>query len=293
MRQGNPSGVKVLIVGGGIGGLFCAVEMYRQGHNVRVLESKKDVDAIGSFIRSAPDANLESLFLLTDFECLPLDLGDFVGIGVSATRQFAKWPGMTATYEHIRYKPVMSFLKFDGEVLGGPFPAEDSPETPVPIHRAKLQQALYDYVISLGISVTFSSHVSQYFQAQDEAKAGVITDAGERFEADLVVAADGVGSKSWKLIQGSQSEARSSGFAVYRTAFPTEVAHADAEVAEKFPVLPDGTDDVRMYLGPDTHAITLISKDITTWSLTHKVSLLLRTHSSSQAFPTQNHLYPC
>jgi 2-polyprenyl-6-methoxyphenol hydroxylase-like FAD-dependent oxidoreductase len=48
MRHGNASGINVLIVGGGIGGLFCAVEMHRQGHKVRVLESKKDVDAIGS-----------------------------------------------------------------------------------------------------------------------------------------------------------------------------------------------------------------------------------------------------
>ena len=177
----------------------------------------------------------------------------------------------------------MSFLKFDGEVLGGPFPADNSPEMPVPIHRAKLQRALYDYVVSLGISVTFDNHVSRFFEAQDKTKAGVITNVGERFEADLVVAADGVGSKSWKLIQGSQSEARSSGFAVYRTAFPTEVAHREPVVAEKFPVLQNGNDDVRMYLGPDAHAITLISRDITTWSLTHKVSLLLRAHSSSQA----------
>ena len=47
MPLANPSGIDVLIVGGGIGGLFCAVEMYRHGHKVRVLESKKDVDTIG------------------------------------------------------------------------------------------------------------------------------------------------------------------------------------------------------------------------------------------------------
>ena len=199
-------------------------------------------------------------------------VGDFVGIGVSATRQWEKWPGMTSTYKQIRYQPVMSFLKFDGEVLCGPFPAHDNTAMPVPIHRAKLQRALYDYVASLGVSVIFSNHVVEYFEALDQKKAGVITAGGERFEAELVVAADGVGSKSWKLIQSSQSEARSSGFGVYRTAFPTKVAHEDPVVAEKFPVLLDGNDDVRMYLGPETHAISLISQDITTWMLTHKVS---------------------
>ena len=168
----------------------------------------------------------------------------------------------------------MSFLKFDGEVLCGPFPAHDSNAMPVPIHRAKLQRALHDYVVSLGITVIFSNHVVQYLEASDQKKAGVITAEGSRFEADLIVAADGVGSKSWKLIRSSQPEARSSGFAVYRTSFPTKVAHQDPVVAEKFPVLLDGNDDVRMYLGPDTHAISLISQDITTWTLTHKVSKL-------------------
>ena len=47
MTQGKSSGIDVLIVGGGIGGLFCAVEMYRHGHEVRILESKEDVDTIG------------------------------------------------------------------------------------------------------------------------------------------------------------------------------------------------------------------------------------------------------
>lgn len=197
-----------------------------------------------------------------------------MGIGVSATRQFDKWPGMTETYRKIRYKPVMSFLKFDGELLGGPFPALDAVETPVPIHRAKLQQAFYDYATSLGIPVLFGHHVVQYIEANHpKSRAAVLTDAGKHFEADLIVAADGVGSSSWKTIQGEKTKARSSGFAVYRVAMPTGVAHADMSVREAFSLRDDGNDDVRMYLGPETHAITLVSKDITTWLLTHKVSV--------------------
>lgn len=44
------SGIDVLVVGAGIGGLFCAIELHRQGHDVQVLESKDGLDGIGLFI---------------------------------------------------------------------------------------------------------------------------------------------------------------------------------------------------------------------------------------------------
>lgn len=44
----SPStGIDVVVVGAGIGGLFSAVELYRQGHTVRVLESKPELTTIG------------------------------------------------------------------------------------------------------------------------------------------------------------------------------------------------------------------------------------------------------
>ena len=182
---------------------------------------------------------------------------------------------MQNTYEKIRYKPSMSFWKYDGEILGGPFPALDNPEMPTPVHRAKLQRAVYEYTTSLGIQVTFGQHIRQYLDGPDQLRPAVITSTGKRWESDLIVAADGVGSKSWQLVQRTLSKTQSSGFAVYRTAFPTRIAHEDSLVAERFPVLDSGWDDVRMWLGPDTHAITVVSKELTTWLLTHKVSVPL------------------
>lgn len=193
-----------------------------------------------------------------------------MGIGKSATRQFSKWPGVDGQFEALRYKPMMSFLKFDGEVLLPPFLTSDT--VPDPIHRARLLQILYDYAVALGIPMTFGKHIVEYFEAFDSQKAGVMTVEGERFQADVVVAADGIGSKSWKLIGAPRSEARSSGFSIYRTSFPTTEAHKDLVVKESFPVRPDGYDDTRFYLAPGGHAISVVSKDITTWLLTHSVS---------------------
>lgn len=198
--------------------------------------------------------------------------GDFVGVGISATRKFAEWPGVQKTYEAIRYKPAMAWYTITGEHLFGPFKGLDVSGIPIPVHRPKLQKMLYDHAISLGISITFGKIVKEYIDKLGASKASVITRAEEKFEADLVIAADGVGSKSWQLIQMAESQTRSSGFAVYRVAFPTEIAHQSPVVAEHFPTPTDGWDDMRGWLGPDTHCITATAPDNITWLLTHKVS---------------------
>lgn len=198
--------------------------------------------------------------------------GDFVGVGVSATRQFSKWQGMAEQYDDICYKPSLSIYSYKGELLGGPWPAKKIDAIPTPVSRYRLIRQLHDFAIGLGIVVTFGQTVVTYCEDTQKRQASVVTVSGSRHQADLVVAADGVGSKSSSMVLGTDSQPQRSGFAVYRTAFPTEVAQRDPEVAQHYPVPNNGTDDVRMYLAPDAHAITLVSKDITTWLLTHSVS---------------------
>ena len=48
------SGVKVLVVGAGLGGLFAAGELYRKGHDVEIIEAGPDADGLGSSLFSAP-----------------------------------------------------------------------------------------------------------------------------------------------------------------------------------------------------------------------------------------------
>lgn len=185
-----------------------------------------------------------------------------------------------AAYDGVCYNPFLSLYKYDGEFLGGPFPMVGLVQAPTPVSRPKLNRAMFDYVSSLGISVAFGKRVRDYYEDLELNKAGVILESNERIEADLVIAADGVGSNSWRLTVGEEAEAKpkGSGFAVYRTAFPTEKAYQDPLVAEKFPLLQNGGDDVRMYLGPNTHAITLVSKEVTTWLLTHYVRISVLHH---------------
>lgn len=52
MEREALSHIDVLVVGAGLGGLYAAIECYRQGHSPRVIESKNSVDGLGqsSFI---------------------------------------------------------------------------------------------------------------------------------------------------------------------------------------------------------------------------------------------------
>lgn len=47
METSPSSGISILICGGGLAGLACAIESYRKGHKVRVLEWRPDFNEHG------------------------------------------------------------------------------------------------------------------------------------------------------------------------------------------------------------------------------------------------------
>lgn len=200
-------------------------------------------------------------------------VGDFVGIAPSATRQFKKWPGVTELYHKIIYRPALALYKHDGELIGGPFSIKEGIDhIPTPVSRPKLIKLLYDYVTLLNIPVTFGKPVVDYYELPAVNRAGVFTDKGEHFEADLVISADGVGSHSWKLCSGEENSPKSSGFSVYRVAYPTSLAFANPFLAEQYALEQGGDDICQVFLGKNTHGIVLVAPETTTWFLTHKVS---------------------
>lgn len=47
MERDPRTGLSILVVGGGIAGLCFAIEAYRKGHNVRVVERRAGLDPYG------------------------------------------------------------------------------------------------------------------------------------------------------------------------------------------------------------------------------------------------------
>lgn len=140
---------------------------------------------------------------------------------------------------------------------------------PLTISRAALHHAFHKYAAKLGIPVLFSSAVLDYFE--DDEKAGVVLENGSKLLADVVVAADGVGSKSWNIVSGFKEKPISSGFAMFRTTYPAHLALERPAVAEAF-----GNDPEKGYVvvGPGAHAIIARSKDNMVFLITHKVCTL-------------------
>ena len=72
---------------------------------------------------------------------------------------------------------------------------------------------------------------------------------GSRFEADLVIAADGLGGSSWSVMSDQPVSARSSGNAIFRVAYPVEQAVADSVTEERFKLQDDGRSVLEMWSG--------------------------------------------
>ena len=86
-----------------------------------------------------------------------------------------------------------------------------------------------------------------------------------------MVAADGIGTRSWNLVQGSKENPISSGFAVLRATYPVERALASPIFAKDFNEVNEG----RMVFGPGAHLIAARTDKHMIFLITHKVSCIM------------------
>ncbi|KAK5136524.1 hypothetical protein LTR08_002868 [Meristemomyces frigidus] len=249
------TGIDVLVVGTGLAGLTAAIECIRKGHNVRVLERAADINT----------------------------LGDMYFMGLPATRFFKHWPEMKAEYDSIGlHNAWIETYKHSGEQMVKPLYVADrlkaaglDPKTPPGTFQMRplIYKMFVKQVQRLGVEIEFNRRVVDYFEDEATGKGGCVTDDGKRYEADVVIAADGVGSKSQKLV-GGQVRAVSSGRAMWRAAFPIENLDKDPEVKEHYTMIgPNNSEPiVRTYLGPGTYAMTLTRPDTMIWIINHNAT---------------------
>ena len=108
---------------------------------------------------------------------------------------------------------------------------------------------ILDQLDRIRVHIEYGKEVVNYFEDAESGRAGVVLKDGSRHEADLVVAADGLHGKSWALVAGHPVPARSSGDAIFRVAYPVELALADPMVADRFKLLEDGSSVAEMWIG--------------------------------------------
>lgn len=170
-----------------------------------------------------------------------------------------QWPGfLEACYQAAFPETAYHAYKYDGSYIGV---LGES----LGMSRAVFHHYLHQYALHLGIPIRYSAKAVDYFETDTE--GGTVLENGERLRADVVVAADGIGSRSWQLISGTKEEPISSGFALYRTTFPLDLAMRNPLIAEGYVGI-----DSRLYFGPGAHIVLGKTDKDMIWMLTHKVS---------------------
>lgn len=182
-------------------------------------------------------------------------------MGLSATRFLKHWPEMAKEYDEISlHNTWIETYKHSGEQMIKPLKVSErlkaaglDPNTPPGTFQMRplIYKMFLHQLERLEVDIQYNKRVIDFEEDEAKGTATAITDAGERYEADIIIAADGVGSKSQRLV-GREPRARSSGRAMWRAAFPKEHLDKNPAVKEFFAMAPGESGDepiVRTFLG--------------------------------------------
>lgn len=184
---------KVLIVGGGIGGLCTAIALRRVGIAVDLVEIQPQwrVYGVGIIQQNNVVREMQRLGVLERY----LD---------------AAWPFDKVSLNTSLGKPLASF---PGERLAG----EDFPAN-VGISRLALHKVLYSTACELGASITTGKTVTSL--RQDAHGVDVVFSDSTHGRYDLLIGADGIYSSIRQMIYGQRFTPRFTGQGVWRYNFP-------------------------------------------------------------------------
>ena len=160
----------------------------------------------------------------------------------------------------------------DGDTLVGPIhmpKGAGAANAGINVHRSSLNRCLYEYVRALGIEVIFNTRITSYYDNGEN--GGCISKTGEKFEADIVIAADGIGSHSVDIIENEQQAeiARSSGYAVYRCTYPAKDGYKIPNVAKRFRSEDPEAGTMGLWLAPHGYAVNLCNEEVINFHLVH------------------------
>jgi 2-polyprenyl-6-methoxyphenol hydroxylase-like FAD-dependent oxidoreductase len=135
------------------------------------------------------------------------------------------------------------------------------------ISRPALHKALSQALEAENIDIRCDSKVTGYWETDDQ--GGVELARGGILRADMVVAADGIHSKSWTLVSGKEPKIYPSGLAMFRAAFPVKHALSDPLLRKKW--MPTAErDKMGFFLSPGSFGIMLLGQDTASWVWQHK-----------------------
>ncbi|KAH8760909.1 FAD binding domain protein [Hyaloscypha finlandica] len=224
--DGEKKGLKILIVGAGIGGLAAAIALRKQGHEVLIFEQSQFASELGAAVHLAPNAN-----------------GILKRLGIHA--------------EAFGSNPMEVLTEYTAE---GKLTRHINLEQPNKIwqhkwllaHRVHLHNALKKAATDpegegLFAKLSTSSRVVNV----DPDSATVTLENGNTVQGDLILGADGVHSVTRKLVAGRDIKPYGSGKSAFRFLISREAAQKDP-ITAKFA---QATGELSMWYGADRRLV--------------------------------------
>ncbi|KAF2145287.1 uncharacterized protein K452DRAFT_266078 [Aplosporella prunicola CBS 121167] len=226
--------LSILIVGAGLGGLAASIECARSGHKVTVLEAARSLTEIGAGLQLTPNA----------------------------TRLLHTWAISTSALKAV--EPArLQVHRFSGPVLAdsGPgFAAAMRARYAAPfadVHRADLHAALVARARALGVVLRVGERVDaldldlnhDLGLGAGQHTARVRTVHGKTWDADVVVAADGLWSRCRECVLGRADAPLPTGDLAFRVVLGVEQI-ADAQLRAWV-----RANEVHFWIGPRAHAV--------------------------------------
>ncbi|KAM0208880.1 hypothetical protein ACHAPQ_009949 [Fusarium lateritium] len=205
--DGESHGLRIVVIGAGIGGLTAAIFLRRQGHRVTLLEQSRFANEVGAAMHLAPNANglLRRIGILAE------------NIGANAFERITEF---NAKNEVLR----------DADIT------ESNKQWQHPwhlVHRVRLHQELKRAATSpAGPGTPAELRTSSRVVDVDTSTATVFLEDGNQLQGDLVIGADGVHSRSRQKVVEKDVKAYSSGKSAFRFLVPRQAAFDDPETAQ-------------------------------------------------------------
>ncbi|KFY55167.1 hypothetical protein V496_07067 [Pseudogymnoascus sp. VKM F-4515 (FW-2607)] len=222
----SPKGLDIAIVGAGIGGLGAAIGLRRTGHNVSLYEQSQFASEVGAAIHLAPNSN-----------------GILRRYGIMAEEFGAVEMSRLTEYNEKGIETRKLDLTEPNKLWQHPW---------MLVHRVRLHDKLKQIATGNdGKGRPVDLHLASKVLEVDTENATITLEGGDEIQADLILGADGIYSKTRESITGHPSKLFGSGKAAFRFLIPRKLANEDPDITR----LLENNNELVIWYGADRRVV--------------------------------------